>query len=129
MMEKPAVNNEDWVDYDFSEEDQYPLEAGVYDVIVDGSPQTAYFYGSGWWDSEYSEDDSDIDVEKWLRGSLVVKKPEKAWIDKSELPDSPGEYQVLIDAPWPLGGIGPALWTGTNWTDPDGGEIKITKWR
>jgi len=61
-----------WINY--SEDDAYPPEAGEYEVISEGVQRKAYFYGSGWWNSIYDEDDGDIQVEKWLEGSLTPPK-------------------------------------------------------
>lgn len=129
MVKSVNLEREDWVVYDFLYEENYPPNAGTYTVIVDGSRQQAYFYGGGWWDSQYAELDGDVSVHQWLRGSLVVEMPERVWINISKDPVKAGEYEVLIDAPWPLGGIGNAIWTGEEWRNSSGGAVKITKWR
>lgn len=50
------------------------------------------------------------------------------WFDKDTKPVHKGEYQVLIDAPWPSGGLGLAEWTGRTWKQ-DGDKVKIKGWR
>ncbi len=49
------------------------------------------------------------------------------WIPADTKPDQTGEYDVLIDAPWPNGGPGRAEWTGRTWKS-DGKKVKITQW-
>lgn len=129
LLEATSHENDDWVNYDLDEEGEYPLESGEYDVIVGGSQQKAYFYGGGWWNSKYAEDDGDLEVEKWLRGSLTAEKSAKEWVDKLVAPANRGDYEVWVDAPWPLGGIERSTWTGSTWANEDGDEVKITKWR
>lgn len=72
---KKTVIKNKWIVY--NEDDAYPPEAGEYDVICDGTERKAYFYGSGWWGSIYEEDEGEIEVEKWLEGSLTTKKESK----------------------------------------------------
>lgn len=50
------------------------------------------------------------------------------WFDKDTKPAHKGEYEVLVDAAWPLGGLGRAEWTGRTWKQ-DGDKIKIKGWR
>ena len=50
------------------------------------------------------------------------------WFDKDTKPVHKGEYEVLIDAPWPVGGLGMAEWTGRTWKQ-DGDKVKINGWR
>ncbi len=50
------------------------------------------------------------------------------WFDKNDKPAYKGEYEVLIDAPWPLGGPGMAEWTGRGWKK-EGEKVKIHQWR
>lgn len=50
------------------------------------------------------------------------------WFPKDVNPSHKGEYEVCIDAPWPLGGIAMAEWTGRTWKQ-DGKKVKITQWR
>jgi hypothetical protein len=59
----------------------------------------------------------------------VAEEPAKTdWFDKDVKPEYKGEYEVCIDAPWPLGGPGMAEWTGRTWKQDDK-KVKITQWR
>lgn len=50
------------------------------------------------------------------------------WYDREVKPVHKGEYEVLIDAPWPNGGPGMAEWTGRTWKQ-NGEKVKIHQWR
>lgn len=50
------------------------------------------------------------------------------WFDKAVKPVHKGEYEVQIDAPWPMGGQGMAEWTGRTWKQ-QGKKIAIHRWR
>lgn len=50
------------------------------------------------------------------------------WFDRDTKPTRKGEYEVLIDAPWPNGGLGRAEWSGRTWKK-DGEKVKIHQWR
>lgn len=51
------------------------------------------------------------------------------WFEADVNPAYKGEYEVSIDAAWPLGGIIRAEWTGRTWKDEDGKKVKIKGWR
>jgi hypothetical protein len=54
---------------------------------------------------------------------------EEEWTDKSVDPTTAGEYDVVLDAPWPTGGMDyEADWTGSAW-ELDGETIAIHRWR
>lgn len=69
-------------------------------------------------DDEYTEDDYDNNNESTLTD----------WFEKDIKPTEKGEYDVLIDAPWPNGGPSRAEWSGRTWKK-DGEKIAIHKWR
>jgi len=50
------------------------------------------------------------------------------WYDKDTKPAYKGNYEVMIDAPWPSGGLGRAEWTGRSWKQ-DGKKVAIHQWR
>lgn len=50
------------------------------------------------------------------------------WYDADVKPAYKGEYEVSLDAEWPLSGIIRAEWTGRTWKD-DGKKVKIKGWR
>ncbi len=50
------------------------------------------------------------------------------WFNKDINPVRKGEYEVMIDAPWPNGGMGRADWTGRGWKH-NGTKVKIHQWR
>jgi hypothetical protein len=50
------------------------------------------------------------------------------WFEKDVKPAYKGEYEVMIDAPWPMGGLGRADWTGRGWKH-NGEKVKIHQWR
>lgn len=50
------------------------------------------------------------------------------WFDRDVKPYHKGQYEVLIDAPWPIGGPGMADWTGRTWKQ-NGKKISIHQWR
>ena len=58
-----------------------------------------------------------------------IQVPESDWTDKSIEPTTAGEYDVVLDAPWPTGGMEyVATWTGSAW-ELDGETIAIHRWR
>jgi hypothetical protein len=50
------------------------------------------------------------------------------WFDKAVKPAHKGNYEVMIDAPWPNGGVGLVEWTGRSWKQ-DGKKVAIVQWR
>lgn len=72
------------------------------------------------------EDDEDFDPAKEL--DKIWEDAKTEWFDKNVRPTIKGEYEICLDAPWPLGGPGMAEWTGRSWKQ-DGKKIKITQWR
>lgn len=50
------------------------------------------------------------------------------WFDRDINPVHRGEYEVMIDAPWPDGGPGMAEWTGRTWKQ-NGKKVTIHQWR
>jgi hypothetical protein len=50
------------------------------------------------------------------------------WYGKKIKPVHVGEYEVLIDAEWPLGGLSRAQWTGKKWKHNEE-KVKIVQWR
>lgn len=53
---------------------------------------------------------------------------EISWNDESISPDVVGTYEVIVNKPWPDGGIADATWTGAAW-EQDGEVITIHQWR
>lgn len=51
------------------------------------------------------------------------------WFEADVKPAYKGEYEVSIDAAWPMSGIIRAEWTGRTWKDEDGKKVKIKGWR
>lgn len=123
-----AKNTSDWLVYDL-DNDMIPSNMGHYDVRINGVPQQAFWYGGGWWSSISDEDAGDISVDMWSPSSFVAVPKVDNWQDKSLIPNSPGEYEVCIDAPWPLGGPSKATWNGVSWTCDGDKTILITQWR
>lgn len=85
---------------------------------------------------ERSQDDDDEEQdevnEEWdpvaELDSISVPYTVTEWFDKDVQPYHKGEYEVMIDAPWPLGGQGMAEWTGRTWKQ-DGKKVAIHQWR
>jgi hypothetical protein len=50
------------------------------------------------------------------------------WFDKAVKPAHKGNYEVMIDAAWPNGGVGMVEWTGRGWKQ-DGKKVAIVQWR
>ena len=50
------------------------------------------------------------------------------WFDKAVKPTHKGNYEVMIDAAWPNGGVGMVEWTGRGWKQ-DGKKVAIVQWR
>jgi hypothetical protein len=50
------------------------------------------------------------------------------WYDKDTKPAHKGNYEVMVDAPWPNGGLGRAEWTGRGWKQY-GKKVSIHQWR
>ena len=62
--------------------------------------------------------------------TTVNKEPAVTeWFDKEIKPAYKGEYDVALDAEWPLSGIIRAEWNGRTWKDTDGNKVKIKSWR
>lgn len=55
--------------------------------------------------------------------------PTTDWFPIDISPAYKGEYEVALDAEWPLGGIVRATWTGKKWKGLGGKKIKIKSWR
>ena len=51
------------------------------------------------------------------------------WFEADVNPAYKGEYEVSVDAKWPMSGIIRAEWTGRTWEDEDGKKVKIKGWR
>ena len=51
------------------------------------------------------------------------------WFEADVKPAYKGEYEVSLDAEWPMSGIIRAEWTGRTWKDSDGKKVKIKGWR
>ncbi len=71
------------------------------------------------------------DSEEWNPAEELDKiwdDQKTEWFDKDNKPTIKGEYEVLIDAPWPMGGPSMAEWTGRGWKK-DGEKVKIHQWR
>ena len=50
------------------------------------------------------------------------------WFPKDIKPVHKGDYEAMLDAPWPLSGIGIVEWTGRTWKQ-HGEKVKIHQWR
>ena len=72
------------------------------------------------WDKEW---DPAAELDKIVTPYTVTD-----WFDREVKPVHRGEYEVLIDAPWPNGGPGMAEWTGRTWKQ-QGKKISIHQWR
>jgi hypothetical protein len=72
------------------------------------------------WDKEW---DPAAELDKIVTPYTVTD-----WFDREVKPVHRGEYEVLIDAPWPNGGPGMAEWTGRTWKQK-GKKISIHQWR
>lgn len=66
--------------------------------------------------------------------ATTTKSPEEImyglseWFPKDINPIRKGNYEVMIDAPWPNGGPGMAEWSGRSWKK-DGKKVAIHQWR
>lgn len=79
-----------------------------------------------------SRDDIEEDdiEESSTNDSVDLLEPKTTdWFPKDIDPVYKGEYEVALDAEWPLGGIVRAEWTGKKWKNLDGSKIKIKSWR
>ncbi len=77
------------------------------------------------------QDEEEEDIEEWNPATELDKiwEDQKTdWFDKDVKPTIKGEYEVLIDAPWPEGGPSMAEWTGKGWKKDDK-KVKIHQWR
>lgn len=72
------------------------------------------------------QDEEDFDPVEEL--DKIWEDAKTEWFDKDVKPDIKGIYEIVLDAPWPLGGPGMAEWTGRSWKQDDK-KIKITQWR
>jgi hypothetical protein len=71
------------------------------------------------------------DSEEWDPAAELDKITEDMmteWYDKDTKPAHKGNYEVMIDAPWPNGGLGRAEWSGRGWKQ-DGKKVAIHQWR
>ena len=71
------------------------------------------------------------DSEEWDPAAELDKITEDMmteWYDKDTKPAHKGNYEVMIDAPWPNGGLGRAEWSGRSWKQ-DGKKVAIHQWR
>ncbi len=71
------------------------------------------------------------DSEEWNPAEELDKiwdDQKTEWFPKSEKPTVKGQYEVVIDAEWPNGGIAMAEWTGRGWKQ-DGKKVVIKEWR
>lgn len=119
---------------DVSEEEQK--------LIIDGYDEDGYDYleTNGWFNDEtLCLVSCDLDIEPVLSVSKEVdqdtaswstpSESEENWIDKSITPEEIGEYEVVINAAWPMGGMTvDASWDGASWKQ-DGKEIQIHRWK
>lgn len=67
-----------------------------------------------------------FDPAKELDNVWAEQKTE--WFGGAIKPEIKGEYEVVVDAPWPNGGIGMAMWTGRAWKR-DGQKVRVKEWR
>lgn len=74
-------------------------------------------------ESEKEEWDPAAELDKIIPPYTVT-----GWFDREVKPVHKGQYEVLIDAPWPNGGPGMAEWTGRTWKQ-DGKKVAIHQWR
>jgi len=65
--------------------------------------------------------------EEWAQ-KAIDDSIKTEWFDKAVKPYHKGEYEVMIDAPWPMGGPGMAEWTGRTWKQ-SGKKVAIHQWR
>lgn len=81
-------------------------------------------------DDEEGEGDSESDVFDAAAelDKIIPPYTVTEWFEKSVKPVRKGEYEVMIDAPWPAGGLGRADWTGRGWKH-NGEKVKIHQWR
>lgn len=75
-------------------------------------------------DEDEEELNDDVQVEEELE---IIQTSKIQWQPKNTNPPEIGEYDVLVDAPWPDGGPDRAEWTGKIWKK-DNKKIKITQW-
>lgn len=76
-------------------------------------------------EDEVAEDwDPAVELEK-----IAVPFNFTPWFEAEVKPEYKGEYEVSLDAEWPLSGIIRAEWTGRTWKDSDGKKVKIKGWR
>jgi hypothetical protein len=78
-------------------------------------------------DREEEESDDDWDPAAEL-DKIIPPYTVTDWFEKTVKPAHKGEYEVMIDAPWPNGGLGRADWNGRGWKH-NGEKVKIHQWR
>lgn len=127
-----------FMDWEFSDD----VSEDEQKLIIDGYDEDGYDYleTNGWFNDEtLCLVSCDLDIEPVLSVSKEVdqdtaswstpSESEENWIDKSITPEEIGEYEVVINAAWPMGGMTvDASWDGASWKQ-DGKEIQIHRWK
>ena len=120
-----------FMDWEFSDD----ISQEQKDAIIEGYEEDGYDYleTNGWFNDEtLCLVSCDLDIEE-LGATKQVESSSgglfgEGWVSKETNPEEPGEYDVLIDAPWPLGGPNVANWNGESW-EQDGDSVKIHQWK
>lgn len=110
--------------YDNGDDDYYELDGLSADQVADTLPEELEdIYAIAENMREYEEDQDEQEEDE------QASEPYRPYNDAKDRPAERGEYEVLIDAPWPMGGPSRGQWTGRGWKNLAGQKIQITGWR
>lgn len=130
-IELDCLDDGCWLEWEFSDN----ISEEEQEEIIEGWDEDSYDYLES---NDWLEGDTQCQVFCELSIERLEDRQEEAqsyssesndgWNDKSIEPSELGEYEVLKNAPWPLGGLTKAYWDGNSWLD-DNEKIDIHKWK